>query len=221
MHYLFSSSLTQKLLLISFTLSLLTACATTPITINEGEYTSPNRMFSTIVPEPSNWANLPYAITVLNASGDNQHDKVMFHVGDFGEYLVVSARKMPLNSSLLMDKDDHRTVLQNISEATLMSWRHDFSEIPEISEESFIDSLYGEAIIRVYRAKKGSLLTKTHGQKTIADDRFDTNIASIVARKGEFVAYILLEIDSDPDSSHAIKEKASQVFRNLRILPTQ
>jgi hypothetical protein len=210
-----------KALLYVPTLGLLTACAISQGTIRDGEYTSPNGMFTVQVPKPSNWAGVPYSITVLDNHGDNQYDKVMFHVGDFGEYLVVGARVVPANSVSAMDRDDNRTVLRNLSEASLMGWRGDFSALPEISEESFFDSKYGEAILRVYRAKKGSFLARAQGRRPTPDDVFDTNIASIVARQGLLVVFVLAQDDSLPDSTQVVKEKADQMFRDMKLRQVQ
>ncbi len=96
-------------------LGFLSAGASAQGTVRDGEYTSPNRMFSVRIPKPSNWAGVPYAITTLDTKGDSQYDKVMFHVDDFGTYLVASSRRMPANSVSLMEKDDHRTVLRSDS----------------------------------------------------------------------------------------------------------
>lgn len=202
-------------------LGLPASCAIAQGTIRNGEYTSPNRMFSVSIPKSSNWAGVQYIITALDNRGDNQYDKVMFHVGDFGEYLVVSARVAPASSVSAMDRDDRRTVLRNISQASLMAWRSDFSALPAISEESFFDSRYGEAIVRVYRAKKGSFVAKAQGRKPTPDDVFDTNIASIVARQGPLVIFVLAQDDSSPDSAHVVKGKADQIFRNMKISPEQ
>jgi hypothetical protein len=175
-------------------LGLLADSAIAQGAFREGEYASPNRKFSLNTPKPSNWAGVPYVITVLDNYGDNQYDRVMFHVGDFGEYLVVGARTLPPVSISAMDKDDHSTVLRNVSQASLMGRRRDFAELPEVSEESFFDSVYGEAVLRVYRAKKSSLLAMAQGRRPSPEDRFDTNIASIVARQGAFVLFVLYSL---------------------------
>ena len=62
-----------------------------------------------------------------------------------------------------MNKDKPRTVLRNISEAALFGWRTDLPAPPEIAQESWIATKYGEAIVRLYRAKKGSSSSKTKG----------------------------------------------------------
>lgn len=213
--------LTSLALLQVAILSLDTACAVAQGTVRDGEYTSPNRMFSARIPKPSNWASVPYAITNLSTTGDSQYDKVMFHVGDFGIYLVASARLVPADSTALMDKDDPRTVLRNLSQATLMAWRTDFDAIPVITQESFVESQYGEAIVRVYRAEKGSFLASAQGRRPTRDDTFDTNIASIVARQGPIVVHVLAQNDSSPNDAGAIAKMATEFFGDMKVSPVR
>lgn len=198
-------------------LGLLTACAGPQGAVKDGEYTSPNRMFSVRIPKPSNPFGVPYGITPLDTKGDSQHDKVMFHVADFGTYLVAGARVMPAASMQAMDKDDHRTVLRNVSRASLMAWRTDLEATPEITRESFVDSRYGEAIVRVYLAKKGALLVQAQGRRPTRDDAFDTNIASVVARQGPVVVYVLAENDTSPNGAGALAKMAIDFFRDMKV----
>ena len=200
------------------TLGLLTACASPQGVVRDGEYASPNRMFSVRIPEPSNPFGVRYTITPLDTKGDGQYDKVMFHVADFGTYLVASAKLMPAASILLMDRDDHRTVLRNVSRVSLMAWRTDLELTPEIVRESFVDSQYGEAIVRVYRAKKGSFLVQAQGRRPTRDDAFDTNIASVVARQGPVVVYVLAEDDSSPNDTGALAKMAIDFFHDMKAL---
>src|SRR5262249_16917952 len=168
-------------------------------------------------PKPSNWAGLPWVVTPLDNLGDAQYERVMFHVGDFGEYLMVGARTLLAVTVSAMDKDDHRIVLRNISQASLMGWRRDFSALPGIRDEGFFTSSYGEAMVRVYRATRGSLLTRAQGRRPTPDDRFDTNIASVVARQGALVVIVLYQNDSAPDDAQVVKATAEQVFRSIKV----
>lgn len=186
-------------------------------TIRDGEYKSPSQ-FSVSIPKPSNWASVPYVITPLDNRGDTQYDRVMFPVADFGQYLVIGARTVSGESVSAMDKDDHRTVLRNLSQASLMGWRRDLPALPGIAEEAFFESTYGEAIVRVYRATRGSFLAKAQGRKPTRDDRFDTNIASIVARRGALVVFVLSQNDSSPDNAQVVKGTAEEVFQSIKIL---
>lgn len=192
-------------------------CALAESTTHGGEYKSPALKFSVEIPKPSNWAGVPYVITPLDNQGDPNYERVMFHVGDFGEYLVVGVRTLPAESVSAMDEDDHRLVLQNISLATLRGWRRDLPALPDIAEEAFLDSTYGEAIVRVYRARKGSFLTVAQGRQPTPDDRFDTSIASIVARRGELVIFVLSQDDLSPDDAQVVRGRAESVFRSIKI----
>ncbi len=181
------------------------------------EYTGPNGVLSMTVPRAPNLAGLPYEVTALDTKGDMQYDKVMFHVDDFGEYLVVGARVMPPAGVSDMDRDDPQTVLRNISEAALMGWRTDLGGLPEIARESSLDTKYGNALMRVYRVKKGSLLVKAEGRRPTRDDAFDTNIASIVARQGSLVVFVLAENDASADDGKLVESMATQLFQDIRV----
>jgi hypothetical protein len=217
MIHLLDSAFARALVSVTL-LSLLSACAIAQHSIREGEYKSPNQKFSVAIPKPSNWAGVPWIVTPLDNRGDAQYERVMFHVADFGEYLVVCARTMSAESVSAMDKDDHRTVLRNISEASLMGWRRDLAAPPKVVEESFTNSLYGEAIVRVYSVPKGSFLVSAQGRSPTADDRFDTSIASIVVRRGALVVFVLAQNDSSPGG---VKGMAEQVFPSVKILSAQ
>lgn len=181
------------------------------------EYTGQNRLVSLSVPKAPNWAGVPYKVTPLDTKGDPRYDKVMLHVDDFGQYLVVGVRVMPPPAVTEMDKDEPKQVLKNLSEATLMGWRTDLGSLSDIAEESFRDSKHGEAIVRVYRAKKASFLVKAQGRRPTRDDAFDTNIASVVARRGAVVVFVLAQNDSSPDDSKNVGKMAAELFDDLRV----
>jgi hypothetical protein len=202
-------------------LGLLSAGAIAQGTVRDGEYMSPNGMFSVRAPKPSNWANVPYAVTNLNTTGNADHDEVMFHAGDFGTYLVAGAGRVPADSAALMNKDDARTVLRNLSQATLMKWRADLGALPSVVQESFIESPHGEAIVRVYRAEKGSFLARAQGRRPTREDTFDTNIASLVTRQGAVIVYALAQNDSSPNDAGAVAKMATDLFRDMTIMPVR
>lgn len=189
--------------------------------VQDGEYKGPNGVLSVRIPKASNWAGVPYAVTNLSTPGDSEHDRVMFHVGDFGTYAVVAAGRVPADSAASMDKDDPRTVLRNLSQATLMQWRKDLVVFPTVVQESFVESPHGEAIVRVYRAEKGSFLAHAQGRRPTREDAFDTNIASMVARRGLIVVYALAQNDSSPNDAGTVMNMANELLQNLTILPTR
>lgn len=202
-------------------LGLLSSCAIAQGAIDGGEYKGPNGVLSVRIPKASNWAGVPYAVTNLNTPGNSEHDGVMFHAGDFGTYVVAGAGWMTADSAALMDKDDPRAVLRNLSQATLMQWRKDLAALPPVAQESFVDTPHGQAIVRVYRAEKGSFLARAQGRRPTREDTFDTNIASMLARRGPAVVYVLAQYDSTPNDAGAVTNMADELFRNLTILPVR
>jgi hypothetical protein len=217
-----SRSPTIAALIVTSVLASPVLCALAQDTIRKREYAGPNGVLSVSVPRAPNWAGVPYKITALDPKGDSRYDKVMFHADDFGQYLVAGARVVPTRSISEMDKDEPRTVLRNISQAALFGWRTDLPTVPEIARESWIDTKYGEAIIRVYRAKKGSFLIKDQaprreGRPPTRDDAFDTNIASIVARQGPIVVFVLAQNDWSPDDPDVVVRMATELFQDLRV----
>jgi hypothetical protein len=199
-------------------------CGGTPSfrgSISGDTYTSANRLFSVRIPKPSNWAGVAYAVTNLDTTGSADHDDVMFRAGDFGIYLVAGAGRVPADSAALMDKDDARTVLRNLSQATLMKWRADLSALPPVVQESFIESPQGQAIVRVYRAEKGSFLARAQGRRPTREDAFDTNIASLVTRQESVIVYALAQNDSSPNDAGAVAKMATDLFRDMTIMPLQ
>lgn len=181
------------------------------------EYTGPNGMVSLNVPRAPNWAGVPYMVTPLDTKGDRRYDKVMLHADDFGQYLVVGARMMPPPAVAEMDKDEPKVVLRNLSEATLMGWRTDLSALPDVVAESYRDSRHGDAIIRIYRAKKGSILVRVQGRRPTRDDAFDTRIASVVARRGTIVVFVIAQNDANPDDPKDVVKMATDLFDDLRV----
>lgn len=208
--------LPMKVTLISAVLFGLLALAQGPARAQQ--YTGPNRIVSLNVPKAPNWAGVPYKVTPLDTKGDRRYDKLMLHAEDFGQYLVAGVRMMPSAAVAEMDKDEPKLVLKNLSQATLMGWRTDLGALPEVLEESFRDSKHGEAIVRVYRAKKGSVLVKAAGRRPTRDDAFDTNIASVVARRGEVVVFVLAQNDASPDDPKNVVEMATELFDELTLV---
>lgn len=97
---------------------------------------------------------------------------------------------------------------------------------PVVSEESFIETPYGDALVRLYHAERGSLLTQVSGDEpTASGRRFDTQIVSIVARRGPLVVFVMTQNDGDavgPRSDvarniYGLKARAQQVLLSLTI----
>ena len=183
-----------------------------------GEYTGPNRMLATTVPRAPNFAGVPYRTTALDTRGDRRYDKVIFHADDFGQFLVAGVRQMPEELVAQMARDEPRRVLGVLSEATLLGWRTEFDAPPEVIRESFLETKHGEAIVRVYRARKGSILLRAQGRRPTPEDAFDTSIASLVARRGGLVVFVLAQNDTSPDDANGVVRMATELFERIRVL---
>jgi len=181
-------------------------------------YISPHHIFSIKVPKLGSPAGPRYLITPLDTGGDSHYDKVMFHADSIGDYLIASARLLPDRSLAKMEKDSHRTVLRNISEASLMGWRYDLDNLPKVRQESFIKSQYGEAIVRDYLVKKGTFLSRALRRMTTDNDNFDTHMASIVARRGALVVYVLMQNDGNPADVDAHTKRALELFSDIKVI---
>lgn len=189
------------------------------------QYAAPNGQFSLTVPSAANWAGVPYRVLTLDDRGDSQYDRVMLHVDDFGEYVVIGVRTLPDAAAVEM-ADAPADALRHISGAALIGWRDNFPVEPAVIEESFVETPYGEALMRVYHAERGSMLTVMRGgAPTNAGERFDTHIVSMVVRQGTMVAFVMTQDDGyavgpRPDAARniaALKARAEQILLSLTI----
>jgi len=71
--------------------------------------------------------------------------------------------------------------------------------------------------VRVYRVPKGSFLARAQGRRPTPDDTFDTNIASMVARRGAVVVFALAQNDASPDDRDAAARMAEEVLAGLTV----
>lgn len=184
--------------------------------VKEGTYTSPRDWFSVKIPDPSNWATAPFEIQDTTEKNGKNYDLVAFYVKDFGEVFLASERHLHDTILAEMQEDDHRTVLSKSSTYALFDWRRNFPTEPMIVEEKFVDTRHGEALLRVFLAKDGSLLEVVKGGESRP---FDTLIAVIVARKERRMLWAIAENDSEPEDKEALKRKLQAFFENIVLNP--
>ena len=183
-------------------------------------YTGRNKVLRMPYPEPRNFAGVRYKAKRMDNRGDDNYDKVLFYVDDFGQYLVCGARYLPDEALVAMDRDDPQTQLRKISETSLFGWRDDLAETPEVIEETFFDSAHGHAMKRVYFVKDGSLLLRWQfGKDSQGPVRYDTHIVSLVARQGNVLVYALAEDDASPNDMDSLVADAIKSFNSITILP--
>lgn len=187
-------------------------------------YTSARALFSVPVPKASNFADVPFAVrdSDVNRTGRNDVDVVAFEVKDFGEVLIAGARRMSDDVSARSQNEDTRTGLSSLADELLRSWRA-FPVTPKVAEDAYSRTSHGEALIRVYRAEKGSLLFRAQGGKPGPSDTFDTIIALVVARDSDYCVYAIAEHDAAGVSLGAdvsredLKRRAQAFFASIVI----
>ena len=177
-------------------------------------YVSPRNLFTVKIPKPINWARVPFVIQEDTQEGRPDYDLVAFYVKDFGEVLIASIRHIPEDVLAKMAKDEHRVVLSNIAYKALYDWRTNFPEEPVVSSENYFKTSYGEAILRVYRAKNGSLLQKIQGGPDPKPEPFDILIAVLLAKSGNKQIYAIAENDYLTEGGKN-KDKLEEIIREF------
>jgi hypothetical protein len=187
-------------------------------------YSSPQNLFSVQVPRSSNWANVPFSMkdTSVNQPKVGDYDLVAFEVNDFGEALIASVRRIPDDVLDKMKQDDNKKILSNLARKALYDWR-DFPLEARVVEETYLTTPYGESLLHIYMAEKGSLLRRaTGGRRPTASDTFDTLIAVIVARKEKYYVYAIAENDAEGDGTdknkEALRQRAQAFFASVVVM---
>jgi hypothetical protein len=187
-------------------------------TIADGQYTSPNGLFTVAIPQPSNFAGIPYSLSEATADevGESrEQDIVTFSVNDFGTYLVAGVLRVPADVAARMDAD-RQNALRNLCAGAVRGWRLDLDTLPPPAQESFVDTPLGEAAVGIYRIEKGSFLVAATGRRPTQEDRFDTNVACVAGRRGTVLVHVVAQNDSAPDDAVAVAQMAIDLFREVR-----
>ena len=200
--------------------------------VADGKYYSARGWFSVPMPRSSNWAQAPFSVQDKSvASPEANYEIVVFSVKDFGEVLIAGVDHVSDDFIAKNVKPNgHRTVLSNLSTMAL-HFNTDVSGVsarqfpvrPSVVEEGYLDTSHGEALFRVYRAEKGSLLARATGRVPTSADTFDTLIAVVVAlNKNQFV-YAVAENDAEGNGSdgnkEALKQRVQAFFASMSVNP--
>ena len=191
-----------SLVLIVTTISILAACAGMPHrqpkilgSVSGNTYTSPTGLFKVEIPVMTN----PFVKTPLISDVSMKEplifEEVAFVVPDFGEAYIIGIRQIPDEVLSHMEEADHReTVLQSMADQTLLDWRP-LPHEPNLFDDKFMETRFGEGLVRIYLAPEGSLLVSAQGRKPRADDTFDTLIAVLVVKKEGLHLFAIAEFD--------------------------
>jgi len=169
-----------------------------------------------MVPKAPNRVGLPYTIQEATETGQKNYDTVAFYVKDFGQVMMVSVRRIPQVALDIMAKDDPHNVLKNLAAKALFDWR-DFPEEPRVVEDNVASTPYGEAVLRVYNAPRGSLLEKLQGGSGKGFQPFDVMIGVMVLRKKDHYVYAIGENDEAPGATDNLKKALGDLFATISV----
>ena len=152
---------------------------------------------------------------------DPNYDLVIFWVNGFGELLIAGVDYF---SDDVLDKNvkqhDSRTVLSKLASAALYMERG-FPTRPKVVEDTYLSTPYGEALLRVYMAEKGSMQISAMGRRPTAADTFDTLIAVIVVLQKNNFIYVMAENDNEGQGTdrnkEALKREAQAFFSSIVV----
>ena len=95
--------------------------------------------------------------------------------------------------------------------------RTDCRTPPTLLEDQYLDTAYGEGLVRLYMASKGSMLTEIKGgggQPTVADT-FDVLIGVMVARQKNDFIYAIAEDDGEGGAAEGTKNVLTQKIQSF------
>jgi hypothetical protein len=167
--------------------------------IKEGKkYTSSKGMFSIAVP-PRNWAVDTYKFKEAQLKNENyDFEEVVFYIPDFGQAYGAGVRRIPQTAMELMAKEEGKQTLSNLANKAVVQWREGYAEEPQSVEEESVQTQFGEGLLRIYLAKRSSMIEIASGGGKIGDlkgERFDTHVAVLVVKKGDRFIYATAEDD--------------------------
>jgi hypothetical protein len=165
-------------------------------------YTSSKGSFAVTVP-PGNWAVNTYAFKESQLKNEEyDYEEVVFYIADFGQAYGAGVRRIPESVLVEMRNEDEKQSLSRLAIKALYQWREDFPEEPEVVEEAPVETQFGEGLLRIYLAKRSSLIGVSvvsgggSGRAGIPPpERFDTHVAVQVVKKGDRFIYATVEDD--------------------------
>jgi len=168
--------------------------------IKQGKhYTSSKSLFSVTVPA-GNWAVNTYKFKESQLNYENyDYEEVVFFISDFGQAYGAGVRRIPQAALTQMAKEEEKQTLSNLANKALYQWRGDYAEEPQPVEETSVQTQFGASLLRIYLAKRSSLIAEmvVGGGRTgePKGEKFDTHIAVLVVKKGDWFIYATVEDD--------------------------
>lgn len=167
------------------------------------QYTSGKGTFSITVP-PGNWAVDTYKFKAGQLKQDNyDYEEVVFYIPDFGQAYSAGVHRIPQAALAEMAKEEEKQTLSNLANKALHLWRAGYAEEPQPVEENSVQTQFGGGLLRIYLAKRSSMIVKMVGGK---GEPIDTHIAVLVVKKGGLFIYAAAE---DDDLQTQLPEQSS------------
>jgi|SRR5580704_9731851 hypothetical protein len=159
------------------------------------EYKSGMGLFSITVPAAGNPSIRTYKVRESQLKDDNfDYEEVLFSITDFGQAYGAGVRRIPPLVQAQMAKEDQKQVLSNLADKALFQWRDDYAAPPRFVDDSAIDTQFGPGLLRVYLARRSSLLVTKTADSDQAE-HFDAYIGVLVVRKGDLFICATAEDD--------------------------
>jgi photosystem II stability/assembly factor-like uncharacterized protein/outer membrane protein assembly factor BamB len=156
------------------------------------QYTSAKGTFSITVP-PGNWAVDTYKFKASQLKQDNyDYEEIIFYIPDFGQAYSAGVHRIPQAALAEMAKEQEKQTLSNMANKALHLWRSGYAEEPQPVEENSVQTQFGGGLLRIYLAKRSSMIVKMVGGK---GEPIDTHIAVLVVKKGNLFIYAAVEDD--------------------------
>src|SRR6266852_1664330 len=156
-------------------------------------------MFSVTVPEAGNPFVRDYKSRESQLKDANSdYEEVVFYIADFGEAYGAGISRIPQAALAQMAKEEEKRILSNLAEKALFQWRSDFAEEPRAVEEFPVQTQFGGGLLRVYLAKRSSLLARADGSNRAGKstgEKFDAYVAVMVAKQDDWFVYATAEND--------------------------
>lgn len=162
------------------------------------QYTSGMGTFSITVP-PGNWALDTYKFKAGQLKRDNyDYEEVVFYIPDFGQAYAAGVHRIPQSVLAEMAKEEEKQTLSKLANQALYLWRTGYAEEPQPVEENSVQTQFGGGLLRIYLARRSSMIVNMVGSGKIADrkaEKIDTHIAVLVVKKGDLFIYAAAEDD--------------------------
>ncbi len=127
------------------------------------------------------------------------YEEVVFSRPELGQAYRAGVRRIPPLTLAQMAKQDEKLTLSDLADRAVLQWRDDYAEPPRWVDDNSVETQFGAGLLRVYVAKRSSLLTKPPAAGQAGKpkpEHVDAYIAVLVAKQDDLFIYATTEDDS-------------------------